>query len=297
MVDENNAQFSTNFTVSIEAAEGVTTGISAADRARTVKAAIARDAVPRDIVQPGHIFPIMARDGGVLTRAGHTEAGCDLARIAGLEPSSVIVEILNDDGTMARRPDLEIFAEKHNIKIGTIADMIEYRNLNETTIERIAECKLPTAHGEFDLVTYRDTIDDQIHFALINGEVDSDGTTLVRVHLQNTFSDLLQSQRSVNRSFTLADGMARIAEQGGVLVLLGKQESPEDLINKVKAFELEDKGEVLPPATWAGTSRNVGVGSQILADVGVRKMRLLSSFKKYHSLSGFGLELVEYVEE
>ncbi|NQZ10085.1 MAG: 3,4-dihydroxy-2-butanone-4-phosphate synthase [Algicola sp.] len=297
MVDENNAQFSTNFTVSIEAAEGVTTGISAADRARTVKAAIARDAVPRDIVQPGHIFPIMARDGGVLTRAGHTEAGCDLARMAGLEPSSVIVEILNDDGTMARRPDLEVFAEKHDIKIGTIADMIEYRNLNETTIERIAQCKLPTAHGEFDLVTYRDTIDDQIHFALINGEIDSDGTTLVRVHLQNTFSDLLQSERSVNRSFTLADGMARIAQEGGVLVLLGKQESPEDLINKVKAFELEDKGEVLPPATWMGTSRNVGVGSQILADVGVRKMRLLSSFKKYHSLSGFGLELVEYVEE
>jgi 3,4-dihydroxy 2-butanone 4-phosphate synthase/GTP cyclohydrolase II len=297
MVDENNAQFSTNFTVSIEAAEGVTTGISAADRARTVKAAIARDAVPRDIVQPGHIFPIMARDGGVLTRAGHTEAGCDLARIAGLEPSSVIVEILNEDGTMARRPDLEIFAEKHSIKIGTIADMIEYRNLNETTIERIAQCKLPTAHGEFDLVTYRDTIDDQIHFALINGEVDSEGTTLVRVHLQNTFSDLLQSQRSVTRSFTLADGMARIAEEGGVLVLLGKQESREDLINKVKAFELEDKGEVLPLPTWAGTSRNVGVGSQILADVGVRKMRLLSSFKKYHSLSGFGLELVEYVEE
>lgn len=297
MVDENNAQFSTNFTVSIEAAEGVTTGISSADRARTVKAAVARDAVPRDIVQPGHIFPIMARDGGVLTRAGHTEAGCDLARIAGLEPSSVIVEILNEDGTMARRPDLEIFAEKHNIKIGTIADMIEYRNLNETTIERIAECKLPTAHGEFDLITYRDTIDDQVHFALLNGEVDSEGTTLVRVHLQNTFSDLLQSQRSVNRSFTLGDGMARIAQEGGVLVLLGKQESAEDLINKVKSFEQEDKGEVLPPATWAGTSRNVGVGSQILADVGVRKMRLLSSYKKYHSLSGFGLELVEYVAE
>ncbi|MCJ8268798.1 MAG: 3,4-dihydroxy-2-butanone-4-phosphate synthase, partial [Psychrosphaera sp.] len=263
----------------------------------TVEVAVAANAMASDIVQPGHIFPLMAQDGGVLTRACHTEAGCDLARMAGLEPSSVIVEILNEDGTMARRPDLEVFAEKHNIKIGTIADMIEYRNLNETTIERIAQCKLPTAHGEFDLVTYRDTIDDQIHFALINGEIDSDGTTLVRVHLQNTFSDLLQSERSVNRSFTLADGMARIAQEGGVLVLLGKQESPEDLINKVKAFELEDKGEVLPPATWAGTSRNVGVGSQILADVGVRKMRLLSSFKKYHSLSGFGLELVEYVEE
>lgn len=297
MVDNNNAQFATNFTVSIEAAEGVTTGISAADRARTVKAAVARDATPKDIVQPGHIFPLMARDGGVLTRAGHTEAGCDLARLAGLSASAVIVEILNDDGTMARRPDLEVFAEKHGIKIGTIADLIEYRNMNETTIERIAECKLPTAHGEFDLVTYRDTVDGQVHFALINGEVKSDEATLVRVHLQNTFTDLLESERSLHRSFTLSDGMARIAKEGGVLVLLGKRETADELINKVKSYESEDKGDVSPPANWSGTSRNVGIGSQILADVGVRKMRLLSSFKKYHSLSGFGLELVEYVSE
>lgn len=297
MVDNNNAQFATNFTVSIEAAEGVTTGISAADRARTVKAAIARDATPKDIVQPGHIFPLMARDGGVLTRAGHTEAGCDLARMAGLSPSSVIVEILNDDGTMARRPDLEEFSKKHDIKIGTVADLIEYRNLNETTIERVAKCKLPTAYGDFDLITYRDTIDGQIHFALINGEVDSEKDTLVRVHLQNTFSDLLCSERSVNRSFSLSDGMSRIAKEGGVLVLLGKQETADEIINKVQAFEREDSGEVMAPAAWSGTSRNVGVGSQILADVGVRKMRLLSTFKKYHSLSGFGLELVEYVEE
>ncbi|MFT5162909.1 MAG: 3,4-dihydroxy 2-butanone 4-phosphate synthase/GTP cyclohydrolase II [Alteromonadaceae bacterium] len=297
MVDNNNAQFATNFTVSIEAAEGVTTGISAADRARTVKAAIARDATAKDIVQPGHIFPLMARDGGVLTRAGHTEAGCDLARLAGLEASAVIVEILNEDGTMARRPDLEIFAEKHGIRIGTIADLIEYRNHNETTIERIAQCKLPTAHGEFDLVTYRDTVDGKVHFALINGEIKPDDITLVRVHLQNTFTDLLQSERSIHRSFTLADGMARIAKEGGVLVLLGHTETADDLVNKVKSFEREDKGEVSPSATWSGTSRNVGIGSQILADVGVKKMRLLSSFKKYHSLSGFGLELVEYVSE
>lgn len=297
MVDSNNAQFSTNFTVSIEAAEGVTTGISAADRAQTVKAAIARDASSKDVVQPGHIFPLMARDGGVLTRAGHTEAGCDLARMAGLSPSSVIVEILNDDGTMARRPDLEKFSEKHDIKIGTVADLIEYRNHNETTIERVAECKLPTSYGNFDMITYRDTIDDQIHFALINGQVDSEDVTLVRVHLQNTFTDLLGSARSINRSFSLSDGMARIAKEGGVLVLLGKQESAEELISKVQSFEREDKGESGPAAAWAGTSRNVGVGSQILADVGVRKMRLLSSYKKYHSLSGFGLELVEYVEE
>ena len=153
MVKSNGAQFSTNFTLSIEAAEGVTTGISAADRARTVQAAVAKGAVPEDIVQPGHIFPIMAQPGGVLTRAGHTEAGCDLARLAGLEPSSVIVEILNPDGTMARRPQLEVFANEHGIKIGTIADLIEYRNLNETTIEKVAQCKLPTEYGEFNLVT------------------------------------------------------------------------------------------------------------------------------------------------
>lgn len=297
MVENNNAAYSTNFTVSIEAANGVTTGISAADRAKTVRDAVARDAKPQDIVQPGHIFPLMAKDGGVLTRAGHTEAGCDLARLAGLEASAVIVEILNEDGTMSRRPDLEKFSEKHNIKIGTIADLIEYRNLNETTIERVAECKLPTAQGEFDLITYRDTIDDLVHFALVNGEVKADEPTLVRVHLQNTFTDLLQSQRSVNRSFSLIDGMDRIAKEGGVLVLLGKKETTEDLIAKVKAFEQQDKGEVLPPAKWQGTSRNVGVGSQILADVGVKKMRLLSTYKKYHSLSGFGLELVEYVSE
>ena len=297
MVGNNNAAFATNFTVSIEAANGVTTGISAADRAKTIRDAVARDACPQDIVQPGHIFPLMARDGGVLTRAGHTEAGCDLARLAGLEPSAVIVEILNEDGTMSRRPDLEAFSKKHNIKMGTIADLIEYRNLNETTIERVAECRLPTAYGEFDLVTYRDTIDNQVHFALLNGEVDSDGATLVRVHLQNTITDILQSERSVNRSFTLIDGMERIAKEGGVLVLLGKSETTEDMINKIKAFEMEDRGEVSPPAAWKGTSRNVGIGSQILADVGVRKMRLLSTYKKYHSLSGFGLELVEYVEE
>ncbi len=166
MVDRNNAQFSTAFTVTIEAAEGVTTGISAADRAVTVQAAVAPNAKAADLVQPGHIFPLMAQDGGVLTRAGHTEAGCDLARLAGYEPASVIVEILNEDGTMARRPDLELFAEQHGIKLGTIADLIEYRNQHETTVEKVAECKLPTEFGEFDLITFRDTIDNQVHFAL-----------------------------------------------------------------------------------------------------------------------------------
>lgn len=297
MVDANKSPFSTNFTVSIEAAEGVTTGISAADRARTVKAAVARDASPADIVQPGHIFPLMAQDGGVLVRAGHTEAGCDLARLAGLEPAAVIVEILNDDGTMARRPDLEVFAKQHDVKIGTIADLIEYRNLNETTIEKVATCQLPTEMGEFELVTFKDTIDNQLHFALVKGEIQPEQPTLVRVHLHNTFSDLLLSNRGANLSFPLHTAMQRIADEGGVLVLLGKHESTDELVQMVQNFEAEDKGEKPRSAPWKGTSRNVGVGSQILASLGVRKMRLLSQPKKYHALSGFGLEVVDYVSE
>ncbi|MXR68174.1 3,4-dihydroxy-2-butanone-4-phosphate synthase [Shewanella sp. JBTF-M18] len=295
MVSNNNAQFSTNFTVSIEAAEGVTTGISAYDRAVTVQAAVARDAKPSDIVQPGHIFPLMAQEGGVLIRAGHTEAGCDLARLAGHEPSAVIVEILNEDGTMARRPDLEVFAEKHGLKIGTIADLIEYRNTKETTVVREAKCKLPTRFGEFDMITYRDTIDNQLHYVLVKGEVQPNA--LVRVHLQNTFNDLLHSERDEKRSWPLEKAMARIADEGGVLVVLGHQQSNEELVAKVKAFEAEDKGKIGAPAPWQGTSRQVGVGSQILADVGVTSMRLLSSPKRYHSLSGFGLEVTEYIAE
>ncbi len=296
MVKNNGAAFSTNFTMSIEAAKGVTTGISAADRARTVQAAIAKGAVPSDIVQPGHIFPIMAQPGGVLTRAGHTEAGCDLARLAGLEPSSVIVEILNADGTMARRPDLEVFAKQHDLKIGTIADLIEYRNLNETTIERVAKCKLPTDHGEFDLVTYKDTIDGQLHYVLQKGEVSKDEPTLVRVHLQSTFNDILLSDRNADRSWGLSEAMAYIAHHNGVLVILGKQESTEDLEATVKAFAAEDAGENVNHRKFQGTSRTVGVGSQILADLGIEKMRLMSRPKKYHALSGFHLEVVDYVE-
>ncbi|MFC4654640.1 MULTISPECIES: bifunctional 3,4-dihydroxy-2-butanone-4-phosphate synthase/GTP cyclohydrolase II [Rheinheimera] len=297
MVDKNLSPFATAFTLSIEAAEGVTTGISAADRARTVKAAVARDAKPTDIVYPGHIFPLMAQDGGVLVRAGHTEAGCDLARLAGLEPAAVIVEVLNEDGTMARRPDLELFAKKHGVKIGTIADLIEYRNLNETTIEQVACCNLPTEFGDFQLHTFRDTIDNQIHFALVKGTIDAEQPALVRVHLHNTFSDLLLSDRGANRSFSLHCAMKRVAEEGGVLVLLGKNEKADELIETVRAFEAEDKGERAAVASWKGASRNVGVGSQILASLGVKKMRLLSQPKKYHALSGFGLEVVDYVSD
>ena len=292
MVDNNNAQFSTNFTVSIEAAEGVTTGISAADRARTILAAVSLTAIAQDIVQPGHIFPLIAKKGGVLNRAGHTEAGVDLARIAGCEPASVIVEILNDDGTMARRPELEVFAKKHNLKVGTIADLIEYRNLNETTIEQVATCQLPTAFGDFELITFKDVIDEQIHFALKKGDIVEDKPTLVRVHLHNTLNDLLCSTRAVNRSMHLSESMQRINNEGGVLVLLGKK---EDIISQVKQFQAEDSGEVAEGKTWQGSSRTVGIGSQILASLGIKKMRLLSKPIKYSALSGFGLEVVEYI--
>ncbi|MDT0595785.1 bifunctional 3,4-dihydroxy-2-butanone-4-phosphate synthase/GTP cyclohydrolase II [Glaciecola petra] len=294
MVDNNGAQFSTNFTVSIEAAKGVTTGISAADRAKTVLAAVATDATSEDIVQPGHIFPLIAKEGGVLNRAGHTEAGVDLARLAGCEPASVIVEILNPDGSMARRPELEKFAQEHDLKIGTIADLIEYRNLNETTIEKVASCKLPTTYGDFDLITYKDVIDEQIHFVLQKGSIVADKPTLVRVHLHNTLSDLLGSTRAINRSMPLNKAMQRIAEEGGVIVVLGKQ---EDLIAQVKLFEAEDNKQIAKSKPWQGSSRTVGVGSQILASLGIQKMRLLSKPVKYSALSGFGLEVVEYIHD
>ncbi|UJF18855.1 3,4-dihydroxy-2-butanone-4-phosphate synthase [Vibrio sp. SS-MA-C1-2] len=298
MVDDNTAQYSTAFTVSIEAAEGVTTGISAGDRAVTVQAAVAKNAVASDLVQPGHIFPLMAQDGGVLTRAGHTEAGCDLARLAGFEPASVIVEILKEDGTMARRPDLEIFAEQHDIKLGTIADLIEYRNNNETTIERVASFKMPTDFGEFDVVTYRDTIDNKIHHALTKGKIDADQPTLVRVHLQDDFADLFHSDRSTTRNWPLEKAMEKIAKENGVLVVLGNHDTTDSIIHKVKNFELEDGGTKTAGTKWQGTSRRVGAGSQILADLGVAKMRLLSSSdKRYHALSGFGLDVVEYITQ
>lgn len=297
MVKNNGAQFSTNFTVSIEAAQGVTTGISAADRATTVKAAVKSDAVAADIVQPGHIFPLVALDGGVLSRAGHTEAGVDLARLADCEPAAVIVEILNEDGSMARRPELEKFAEKHDLKIGTIADLIEYRNLHETTIKQVSQCKLPTEYGEFDLITFKDVIDDQLHFALRKGEIQPDTPTLVRVHLRNVFSDVLFSNRSVERTMGLPAAMQRINDEGGVLVIIGRKETEDDLLALTKQFEAEDKGEVPTVAKWQGTSRTVGVGCQILKSLGVQKMRLLSRPKKYHALSGYGLEVVETISE
>jgi len=297
MVENNRSQHETNFTVSIEAAEGITTGISAADRAVTVRAAVAANASPDDIVMPGHIFPIVAKRGGVLTRAGHTEAGCDLARLAGFEPAAVIVEVLNEDGTMARRADLEAFSEEHGIKVGTIADLIEYRSIQEKTIERVAECNLPTAFGKFRLITYQDTIDEQVHYALVHGDLSQDKVTNVRVHLQDTFHDTFLTERAAKRSWPIQKAMSYIAEHDGVLVIIGRQQTPESIIAQVCEFEAQDKGEQKPTTSASNASRNVGLGSQILADLNIHKMHLMSSPKRYSALSGFGLEVVDFIED
>ncbi|MFC0444529.1 bifunctional 3,4-dihydroxy-2-butanone-4-phosphate synthase/GTP cyclohydrolase II [Pseudidiomarina halophila] len=297
MVNQNNAPYATNFTVSIEAAEGVTTGISAADRARTVQAAVASDAKPGDLVMPGHIFPLKAKSGGVLNRAGHTEAGCDLARLAGFEPAAVIVEVLNEDGTMARRPDLEKFAAEHDLKMGTIADLIEYRSLTEKTVERKAQCSLPTRYGDFELITYQDTIDKQVHYALVKGEINEQEPVNVRVHLQDTFHDLFSTDRASQRSWPLGHAMEFIGEKGGVLVVIGRVQTTDDILEQVKSFAAEDRGERKPSAAASNASRNVGIGSQILADLGVHQMHLMSSPKRYSALSGFGLEVLDFIED
>jgi 3,4-dihydroxy 2-butanone 4-phosphate synthase/GTP cyclohydrolase II len=295
MVSDTYFNSGTNFTVSIEAARGVTTGISAADRALTIQAAVAPDAKPTDIVQPGHIFPLMAKAGGVLTRAGHTEAGCDLARLAGLEPAAVIVEILNDDGTMARRSDLEIFAEQHQLKIGTVADLIRYRVENEKTVACVARCRMPTPHGEFTMYTYQDSIADHLHIALVKGEIKPDVSTLVRVHISNPVVDLTCNARG-EQTWPLQDVIKRVAqEESGVLVILCNQFDTSELIWQVNNYQSEDQGREAPARPEQNDLRTIGLGSQILADLGVKKMRVLSAPKKIHSISGFGLEVTEYV--
>jgi 3,4-dihydroxy 2-butanone 4-phosphate synthase/GTP cyclohydrolase II len=295
MVNANGTPFSTNFTVSIEAAEGVTTGISAADRAKTVLTAINADAQPSDIVMPGHIFPLMARRGGVLARAGHTEAGVDLGRLAGLTPASVICEILNDDGSMARQPELEGFAREHGLKIGTIADLIHYRMQNESTIQRVAECHLPTAFGEFRVVAYHDHIDDSAHLALVKGEIRQDDPMLVRVHVQTNLLDVLGVAHR-GGSWTLQDAMARVAQEGrGIVVLLQQSEPPAELFRQIEHFHRQEQGIELLPKRPQQALRTYGLGSQILADLGVGRMRVLSHPVKAPGLSGFGLEIVDYI--
>ncbi|WP_374324483.1 bifunctional 3,4-dihydroxy-2-butanone-4-phosphate synthase/GTP cyclohydrolase II [Aquipseudomonas alcaligenes] len=285
MAPRNGSGFGTKFTVSIEAAEGVTTGISAADRARTVQAAVAKSAVADDIVSPGHIFPLMAQPGGVLARAGHTEAACDLARMAGFEPSGVICEIMNDDGTMARRPELEVFAAEHNLKIGTIADLIHYRLIHERTVERVSEQPLDTELGQFTLVTYRDGVENTAHMALTLGKVCAEESTLVRVHNMEPLRDLFLVKQPGRWSLRAA--MAEVAKAGsGVVLLLGNPLTGPELL-----AHLGGKQPAPSPATYS----TVGAGSQILRDLGVRKMRLMSAPMKFNAISGFDLEVVEYL--
>ena len=298
MVQDTRYTHRTNFTMSIEAAEGVTTGISAADRARTIQVAVAATAKPSDIVQPGHIFPLMAQPGGVLTRAGHTEAGCDLAHLAGLEAASVIVEILNDDGSMARRPDLEIIAAQHQLKIGTVADLIRFRIQNEKTVERAAESVLATEFGDFRLTVYRDRMHGDLHIAMARGDIEPEQPTLVRVHIFNPFEDLTASVRR-DAGWPLRDALRRVAEaERGVVVVLCNQIPNDELVRQVLNYAQVDsalapavgKSETTPP-DW----RQIGLGAQILSDQGIRKMLVMSNPRKYHALSGFGLEVIEYV--
>ncbi|QEP42712.1 3,4-dihydroxy-2-butanone-4-phosphate synthase [Ectothiorhodospiraceae bacterium BW-2] len=295
MVSTTNDAHGTNFTVSIEAAEGVTTGISASDRAQTIQAAVAAAAGPADIVQPGHIFPLMAQPGGVLNRAGHTEAGCDLARLAGMEPAAVIVEILNEDGTMARRPDLELFAKEHQLKIGTVADLIHYRLHNEPSVRRISECAMPTAYGDFRLAVYQSEVNQQAHFALIKGDISPEESVLVRVHVQNTLCDLFGNRRG-HCGWPLKSVLSQIESEGrGIVVILRQHESADDLIAQVESYADDDRGEPPPPTRYTEDLFTYGIGAQILLDQGVKQMRVMSAPKKMHALSGFGLEVTEYV--
>ena len=306
MVSDTGESHSTNFTLSIEAAEGVTTGISAYDRAHTVRTAVAPDAVPEHLRQPGHIFPLMAQPGGVLTRAGHTEAGCDLARLAGFEPAAVIVEVLNDDGTMARRADLERFAHHHSLKIGTIADLIRYRLKNERTVERIYDGYVETEFGAFRLCCYEDHVHRHVHIVLVKGDLNSAPPPLVRVHVKETLRDLL-GVHSESLGWPLRAAIARVArEPSGVVVILQPEESPRDLMACVRQLDTrpdarpaegrpaDSRSGAHPPG--ATVVRTHGIGAQIVKDLGLSRMRVLSAPKQLQSLAAFGLEVTDYVD-
>ena len=294
MVSETDQHHATNFTISIEAAEGITTGISAHDRAKTIQAAVAADAKPEHLSQPGHIFPVMAQPGGVLTRAGHTEAGCDLARLAGLEPAAAIVEILNPDGTMARRPDLEKFARKHSIRIGTIADLIRYRLEKERNVERILEKPIETDFGRFTMICYDDHINRSVHLALVKGDLAAVDAPLVRVHLQDTLGDVV-GVRSASLGWPLKSAVERIArEDAGVVVLLRDQETSRDFMEAVEDLG-EHRDELESRRSGDSVLRTYGVGAQILRDLGLSKIRVLSAPKQMYAISGFDLEITEYV--
>jgi 3,4-dihydroxy 2-butanone 4-phosphate synthase/GTP cyclohydrolase II len=287
MVSDNQTPHGTAFTVSIEAAEGVTTGISAADRAVTIQAAVKKDAQPTDIIQPGHIFPLRAQPGGVLVRAGHTEAGCDLAALAGLEPASVICEILKDDGSMARLPDLIPFAQEHGLKIGAIADLIHYRNQTESLVERVAERPIQTVYGAFRLVAYRDTSARETHLALVKGDIQADQETLVRVHEPLSVMDFLDVTGS-GHSWPIHGAMERIAgSASGVIVLLHRPETADALLDRISPAPVSERKYDL---------RDYGIGAQILRDLGVGKMKLLASPRKMPAMDGFGLEVTGYLD-
>lgn len=289
MARDNKSPYSTAFTTSIEAAEGVTTGISAQDRARTIEVAVARDARPEDIVQPGHIFPITAKAGGVLVRAGHTEAGCDLAQMAGFEPSSVICEILKDDGSMARLPDLIEFAKEHGLKIGTIADLIHFRSRNETLIERTFSKPVESVHGQFTLHAYTDRTSNEVHLALAKGEIRPDVDTVVRVHEPLSVLDFLDPS-SGHHTFSLDQAQKALAQaESGVIVLLRRPESCNDILARLS----EPSQAQRPAVKW--DPRLYGIGAQILRDLGVRKMKLLASPRRMPSMTGFDLEVTGYI--
>jgi 3,4-dihydroxy 2-butanone 4-phosphate synthase/GTP cyclohydrolase II len=287
MVGANRSRLGTNFTVSIEAAEGVTTGISAADRATTILAAVSEHAGPADIVQPGHIFPLRAEEGGVLVRAGHTEAGCDLAAMANVEPAAVICEILRDDGEMARLPDLIKFGETHDLKIGTIADLIHHRSRTETLVERAMQRPIETAFGEFELIAYREKVSGNTHLVLIKGELQPGEETLVRVHEPLSVADVLDIGSPMH-SWHLNDAMKTISDAGnGVLVLLHRTEDGEQLL-----AHLDDTPRTAPKLEL----RNYGIGAQILRDIGVTRMRLLAAPRRMPSMAGFDLEITGYLQ-
>jgi 3,4-dihydroxy 2-butanone 4-phosphate synthase/GTP cyclohydrolase II len=293
MVAENTESHRTAFTISVDYKHGTTTGISAADRAKTVRALADPATKPDDLARPGHIFPLRASEGGVLTRAGHTEAAVDLVRLAGLKSASgIICEIVNDDGTMKRGVELMAFAREHNLKIGTIADLIRYRLSNEHTIERVAETNVRTEFGEFHLVTYLDAIENTVHMALVRGKIDPAKPALVRVHVRNMLQDMLGVEHE-SFSWPLRSAMKRIADEGsGVVVLLRKPEPPRELVQQIVSLNLPQHEEAHDARPLL---RTYGAGAQILADLGVHKMRVLSSPKRMQAISGFGLEIVDYV--
>src|SRR5690606_13830779 len=295
MVQANTAQFHTNFTVSIEAAEGVTTGISAYDRAHTIRTAVRPDARPADLSQPGHVFPLTAQPGGVLTRAGHTEAASDLPRLAGLEPAGVLVEVMNADGSMARRPELEAFAREHGLKMGSIAGLIAHRLATEHTVERLDERDIDTEFGPFRLVTYRDRIAHELHFALVRGSPDRDVPTLVRVQVENPLSDLLHWRRD-DFGVAATDALRAIDAEGrGVMVVLSAPRDSDALLARLRGTPSGSGPEARASSKDVGQWRRNGAGAQILADLGLGRLRVLGTPRRQVGLAGYGLEIVETV--